>query len=330
MEHGRGSPFLEVGFSAWWSVSLDGSGGVSMLEQLPEEVLAKIIGDYLCRPTDTKAAAESCRELCLASRSPLVAKRIRDLGMSGLGIVVAPEVSSGDLLGALTQLAPFVRADNPCALYAVAWLALYVEQDMEKGLSLLEHGAQKLGDRRALYELGVLLSVRGSRKNDAEMEASGRAMLAEGKKRGCPLSELVTVGKTAPKEKKARGLEEQRAFECLGLRSLMSSRTGTRVDLESCANKCCGRNCPTDKKHILRKIRDGGFSDAWRRAWSNELNGCYRGDRSSYFDAESFYRVPRFALCARCERTVYCGFACQKLDWARHKKEECQEVVPVD
>jgi len=68
-------------------------------------------------------------------------------------------VHSGDTSGIVAKrLLPFAQNQNKDAILMLGLIATYVEDDLEIGLTLLEHGSTVLGDPRATFELGNLQS----------------------------------------------------------------------------------------------------------------------------------------------------------------------------
>ena len=296
---------------------------LSLLQQvLPKEILETILCDYVSSLSDRFSLQTTSKLFCKISNSPHMLKKTQLVGTTTPYLV-----HSGDTSGIVAKrLLPFAQNQNKDAILMLGLIATYVEDDLEIGLTLLEHGSTVLGDPRATFELGNLLYR--DLRNDAN-KIEGHNLFSKAAQAGHVQSQIyMNGGKFSIWRKEAE--IEMKAIHNTGWEFLLDQKPNPPragwEPIECEYHFCFRRTYPLLKRRCSEWLQTKGFSKAWSLICPQVQACC--GDRftSSYFDPELFFCVPIMFTCNRCRHPDYCGRACQALDWSVRHQSECRNL----
>jgi len=220
-----------------------------------------------------------------------------------LGTTTPPLVNPGDASFMVTKrLLPFVQNQNTDATLMMGLIAIYVEDDLETGLALLEYGSTVLSNPRATHELGNMLA-----RDESESQSHVT--------RGLNLLESQHLNEAAMEIETIRNAR-------LGL--LMEQKPSPpRAEWTpvSCGHQHCLRQTYSEASigECTAWLQTKSFSEGWLRMRRQVQACCRDGFPSTFFDPQTFFFVPDMLECQRCRNQLYCGRACQELDWTVHK-----------
>ena len=323
------------------------------LLELPEELLDNILCNYLCTATDRRALQATNRLFYRLSSSDKMMQNLRFLlhasdkrlshdstttGGLTTGLVTASQsfpivpatvpglriraiLYRGDSTRRMVQrLLPFAQHDNKDALFILGLIAVYVEDDLEVGLSLLQKGAA-LQSPRCLYELGLLLM-----RHDKTI---GQEYLEQAALLGHAQAQLIHVSRHGiSKELKHQAQRELWADYRIGLHHLISNKPHpprSRWGPFHCDNPYCVRIHYRSTRRCREWLATKPQSTEWERLRPDVLQ-CGMDPADTHFDATEFYFVHRMPTCGGCRTATYCGAACQRLHWKRHK-QVCRVIM---
>lgn len=325
------------------------------LLDLPEELLDNILCNYLSTATDRRALSQTCNKFYRLSKSDKMTQNLQFLlhandprlsneSTTALGITTGVATASqsfpirpaaSDATGAnrdrasvhqastrrmVQTLLPFAQHDNKDALFILGLIAVYVEDDLEVGLSLLQKGAA-LQSARCLYELGLLLM-----RHDKTI---GQDYLDQAALLGHAQAQLIHVSRHGiSKELKHQAQRELWADYRIGLHHLLSNKphpTRTRWGPFHCDNPYCVRIHYRSTRRCREWLSTKPRSPEWLRLRPDVLQ-CGMDPNDTHFDATEFYFVHRMPTCGGCRTATYCGAACQRLHWKRHK-QMCRVIM---
>ncbi|KAG7347604.1 MYND finger domain containing protein [Nitzschia inconspicua] len=248
---------------------------------------------------DRAAIAGTCKKFYEFSFRPHVLKLVSLKSVEQDDGLVQKDSTVTLLVERLLTLA---QAGNAEALLYLARIAIYVENDMMVGASLLMKAARE-GNYHAMHELAIVLE--GSNLTGEEMQHQFFQDAVEG---SCQ-ARLESFMKS-----EERGDLTMQIFECMAeMRSVVSLNILSHKVYKSkrrCYNPFCFRTAPKFNKP---------FTAEWEQLRTKVLE-C--GNKLSQAESSAFSTgAPCCLVCAGCNHRRYCSTACSQLGWYDHKDE---------
>ena len=300
---------------------------VSLQQAIPLDLLEMILCDYVGSDLSERFALQGTSKLFRElSNSPEMLQEAKLMGarttffrgVEGVRLL-PPMVNRGDTSLTVTQhLLPFAQCQNKDAVFAVAWIATFVEDDLETGLALLEHGSSELLDTRATYELGNMLCRHESHLN------LGRKFLEKAAAAGHVQSKVSRRHFNGGVSRIRNDAEmEMDIIKNTMLELLLEYKPKpprSKWTPVTCGYHRCSRQAyPTESGGCKAWLQTKEHSEAWGSIRHQLLACC--GNPAFLYEKESIFYLPDRLLCQRCRFRHYCGRACQRLDWKMHKLE---------
>ncbi|CAB9517030.1 zinc finger [Seminavis robusta] len=283
-----------------------GNKNSALLEALPEEIIQRIICEDLADVSNHFSLQSTNKLFYKLSRSAEGRKSLKLLDGENSTFPLKP-----------SELLPYANNNNMDAIYLLAMIAVYVEDDLEVGFSLLERGARD-GHNLAKHELGILLKrVSKTAGNVEEYLKAGQEFINEAAAAGLAISALEKNQQNRQLREKA-GKEVVATLPLMDLVAQKPPAPRPKWQWTSCSNPSCMRGSYIITPRCRRWLALKDHSEDWKSCRSL-VQSC--GMQSAYFCPESPYSLNSIPLCAGCRETPYCSRSCQRLDWPQHRRE---------
>ena len=291
------------------------------LLDLPPGVILHCLS-YVSSAADRFAIQSVNKQFRDLSNTPMARKEVGLLGaVSSDAMLSKTLIKPEDTVSeAMQKLLPYAEVGNLQAIYLLAMVAIYVEYDMEVGVSLLRRGSND-GDVRCLYEFGLL-----SFKYDNVEQAI--KCFREAANKGHVLSQIELCNFDIPGcslegtwfNKAEQTIAQNISIQDFILRFHKETKGLLRTAVQyQCSNPCCVR-VRSYYNYFIRPTLLGENEPLWSNGWlAIRSKVLSHGVRSANDD----WGVPKYRFfCKGCE-VWYCSSSCRNVDWYRNHRREC-------